>query len=107
MFRCSAKCCDNTSLSQQDMQRCLETCSTPATKADQYMQGEMQDMQDRFQRCAMACADKVKDQGESSSQKNRAAMEACVAECGQDMLKILPTYTKRMREWFNRGTYNY
>ena len=76
-------------------------------KADQFMQAEMQDMQDRFQRCAMACADKVKDQGETSSQKNRAAMEACVAKCGDDMIKILPTYTKRMRDWFNKGTYNY
>ncbi len=107
MFRCSAKCCDNMSLNQTDMQRCLETCSAPAQKADHYMQTEMQDMQDRFQRCAMACADKVKDMGESNSQKNRAAMEACVAVCGDEMLRLLPTYTTRMREWFNRKTYEH
>merc|ERR1719468_628379 len=107
MFRCSANCCDNQSLSQTDMQRCLETCSAPAQKADQYMQGEMQDMQDRFQRCAMACADKEKDQGLNSSQLNKAAMETCVAECGDEMLKLLPTYTTRMKQWFDRGTYNY
>jgi hypothetical protein len=55
----------------------------------------------------MACADKIKDQGETSSQKNRAAMEACVAKCGDEMIKVLPTYTKRMRDWFNKGSYNY
>ncbi len=45
MFRCSANCCDNTSLSQNEMQRCLENCSTPAMKADKFMQEQMQDMQ--------------------------------------------------------------
>ncbi len=55
----------------------------------------------------MACADKVKDQGETSSVKNRASMELCVAQCGDEMIKVLPTYTKRMREWFTKGSYNY
>lgn len=53
----------------------------------------------------MACADKVKDKGETSSIKNREAMEDCVNKCGDEMIKILPTYTKRMREWFSKGTY--
>lgn len=63
--------------------------------------------QDRFQRCAMACADKVKDKGNPNQQQNKLDMEACVGQCGDEMLATLPTYTKRMKEWFNRGAYNY
>jgi hypothetical protein len=64
---------------------------------------------DRFQRCAMSCADKVKDQsglGEANTQKNRTEMESCVNKCGDEMIKLLPTFTKRMRDWFTKGYYN-
>lgn len=45
MFRCSAKCCDDTKISQNEIQRCLDKCSGPAIKADKFMQEQMQDMQ--------------------------------------------------------------
>ena len=111
MFRCSAHCCDDTSTSSNDMQRCLERCAAPAMKADKFMQEQMQDIQERFQRCAMSCADKIKDQAGSygdlsaSNPKNREAMEACVVKCGDEMIKVLPSMTKKMREWFNKGYY--
>ncbi|CAF0888015.1 unnamed protein product [Brachionus calyciflorus] len=108
MFRCSATCCDNTSTSQNDLQRCLETCAQPAMKADRFMQEQMQDMQDRFQRCAMSCADKIKDKstfGEVNQQANRAEMEKCVTVCGDEMIKMLPNYTNKMRDWFRKGYY--
>jgi len=50
----------------------------------------------------------VKDQagvGEGSSQKNRAEMENCVNKCGDEMIKMLPTFTKKMRDWFKKGYY--
>ena len=110
MFRCSANCCDNKSVSQGELQRCLEKCSVPAMKADKFMQEQIQDIQDRFQRCAMSCADKVKDRAgfgadASTQEKSRAEMEACVGKCGDEMLKTLPQFTKRMKEWFNKGLY--
>jgi hypothetical protein len=40
----------------------------------------------------MACADNIKDKGEISSQKNRAAMEECVVKCGDEMIKVLINY---------------
>jgi len=108
MFRCSAHCCDNKDSSQQEIQRCLDKCSGPALKADKFMQEQMQEMQDRFQRCAMSCADKVKDRarsGESTSERSRVEMETCVAKCGEEMMNLLPTFTKRIREWFSKGHY--
>ena len=45
MFRCSANCCDNTSSSQNDLQRCLENCAMPAQKADRFVEEQMKDIQ--------------------------------------------------------------
>lgn len=58
----------------------------------------------------MSCADKIKDKsgfgGESGQQeKNRAEMEACVGKCGEEMLKVLPNFSQKMKDWFNRGYY--
>ena len=109
MFRCSANCCDNRSSSQAELSRCLEACSIPAMKADKFMQEQIQDIQNRFQRCAMSCADKIKDKsgvsGDMSQQQNRAEMEACVGQCGDQMLNTLPTFTKNMKDWFTKGYY--
>ena len=56
----------------------------------------------------MSCADKVKDQssfGEYSKEQNRVMMEECVKKCGNEMIELLPTYTKRMKEWFGKKYY--
>lgn len=45
MFRCNANCCDDPSLSQYNLERCLETCSNPAVKAQQFMNQQMQEIQ--------------------------------------------------------------
>lgn len=110
MFRCNAACCDNTSLSIDDLQRCLENCSRPALNADNYIKQEMQDLESRFKRCAMACADEVRDRasgsGSNDQQKHRAELEQCVNKCGDEMTKLLPSFTKRMGDWFKKGSFN-
>jgi hypothetical protein len=57
----------------------------------------------------MSCADKIKDKtsigDNSQTEKNRSEMEACVGQCGDDLLKTLPAFTKKMREWFTKGYY--
>lgn len=56
----------------------------------------------------MACVDKVKDKstyGEVNNQANRAETEKCVSQCGDEMIKLLPNYTKKMKDWFKKGYY--
>lgn len=89
MFKCSANCCNDSSLKQTEFQQCLDTCSTPAIRADKHLRDEMQDMQDQFETCAQTCLEKVKSQGAVSNQKNKAAMRVCVDDCAQHMLKII------------------
>ena len=56
----------------------------------------------------MTCADKIKDKsgfGEGSSQSNKTEMENCITTCSNDMIKILPTFSKKIREYFNKQHY--
>ena len=56
----------------------------------------------------MSCADKIKDKstfGEVSPQSNKAEMENCVNKCSDEMIKILPTFSKKIREYFNKQYY--
>jgi hypothetical protein len=58
----------------------------------------------------MSCADKIKDKsgvtgGDANREQNRLEMEACVAKCGDEMLKTLPSFSKRIKEWFQKGMY--
>lgn len=67
-------------------------------------------LKDRFQRCAMSCADKLKDKssfGESGNNPAyKAEMEQCVSKCGEEMVKVLKPLTTKMQDWFNKGMYN-
>jgi hypothetical protein len=55
----------------------------------------------------MSCSDKIRDKtsiGDNTHRdENRAEMEACVGKCGDEMLKTLPTFTKKMKDWFAKG----
>jgi hypothetical protein len=45
MHRCSVKCCENTTASIDDVQRCVEACAMPLSKAQNYMQQEVENFQ--------------------------------------------------------------
>lgn len=57
----------------------------------------------------MSCADKIKDKsstlGQSPNNTQREEMEQCVAKCGDEMIKLLPTFTKKMQDWFKNQSY--
>lgn len=62
MHRCSARCCDDISLSMEAAQNCIQICSKGVTNAQEYVQKEIGGLQNRLQRCVMDCNDSIKDQ---------------------------------------------
>lgn len=56
MHLCAAKCCDDKTGSIDSVQSCIERCSGPVNRAQQYVQKEMGDYQGRLQRCVMVCS---------------------------------------------------
>lgn len=54
----------------------------------------------------MGCADEIKDKSmfnRAEDLVNSAEMKKCSVKCEDEMLKILPNYTKKMREWLSKG----
>lgn len=60
MHRCAATCCDNRELSVEKVQSCVEKCSSPMHAAQTYVQGELEQLQNRLQHCVMDCNDDIK-----------------------------------------------
>lgn len=61
MHLCAAKCCENSDASLDRVQHCVENCSVPLHNAQNYVQGELESLQKRLQRCVMDCNDMIKD----------------------------------------------
>lgn len=53
MHHCAAKCCEDKTASIESVQRCVEKCSLPLTKAQRYVHNELESYQGRLQRCVM------------------------------------------------------
>lgn len=102
MHRCSANCCENKTASIDDVQRCIESCAGPLTRAQTYMQQEVENFQERLNRCAMDCQDKVRDKltadiSETQKLQLRQEMEACVKKCADEHIRKLPELHKKLK----------
>lgn len=53
MHLCAAKCCEDKNGSIDAVQGCIERCSAPVNRAQQYVQKELGEYQGRLQRCVM------------------------------------------------------
>lgn len=60
MHRCAAKCCDNREISLESVQKCVENCSSPLNYAQNYVQRELEQLQNKLQRCVMDCNDDIR-----------------------------------------------
>lgn len=77
MHQCSAACCEDQNASIERVQQCVERCSIPLNKAQDYVQKEIQHTQSRLQRCVMQCNDEIKDKmGPSPSEKDVSVIDA-------------------------------
>lgn len=93
-FLCSARCCDTAS-SLQDVQSCVEQCSQVVAAAQRVVMTELQEFQERFQRCAQRCQDVAKDAlPVSPTEKDHAnatqKMYDCVETCANESLSKIP-----------------
>ncbi|XP_074784702.1 protein FAM136A [Athene noctua] len=100
MFRCSARCCEDSAASMQQVQRCLERCHAPLAQAQAIVTAELEHFQDRLSRCTLHCNDKAKDALEAggTEARVRGQLDACLATCGEDHLRLVPAMAKKMKD---------
>mmetsp|Transcript_6464 Transcript_6464/g.10185 ORF Transcript_6464/g.10185 Transcript_6464/m.10185 type:complete len:141 (+) Transcript_6464:476-898(+) len=88
-FLCSAKCCESKTSSPEQLQQCVQTCQAKVGRSEQVISHELEQFQQRLQRCAMACNDKAQDMLPSDPAqqtpeligKLQAQVEACANKC--------------------------
>ncbi|CAM9762899.1 unnamed protein product, partial [Bubo scandiacus] len=76
MFRCSARCCEDSAASMQQVQRCIERCHAPLAQAQAIVTAELEQFQDRLSRCTLHCNDKAKDALEAGGHGGAGAWPA-------------------------------
>nr|VDC64451.1 unnamed protein product [Brassica rapa] len=100
-FKCAYECFDR-SRKQEEIANCVEHCSVPVVKSQQYFEGEMAQFQERMNRSLMVCQDKFEA---SKLHKNRVDaakdMEGCVNQSIEESLNTLPHIVQRMKTAFS------
>ncbi|RWS12110.1 protein FAM136A-like protein [Dinothrombium tinctorium] len=110
MHRCAAECCEKPSLSINDAQTCITRCSEPLSKAQNYVQYELNRYQSRLERCVHQCQDSIKDKiTPNASQQEMDAFkkqfEQCALKCVDTNIDLIPNLFKKMREVIKSGKY--
>ncbi|XP_009118575.1 protein FAM136A [Brassica rapa] len=100
-FKCAYECFDR-SRKQEEIANCVEHCSVPVVKSQQYFEGEMAQFQERMNRSLMVCQDKFEA---SKLHKNRVDaakdMEGCINQSIEESLNTLPHIVQRMKTAFS------
>ncbi|RMX69100.1 hypothetical protein DD238_001928 [Peronospora effusa] len=104
-YLCAAKVFENKNWSSDQLAAAVERCQMPTNQLNQFMQQEMQNLQNRVQRCAQDCQDKAKDSlptsgnpSESQIAQAQKDMEKCVNRCVDMHVKLLPTISSRIEQ---------
>ncbi|KYN20687.1 PREDICTED: protein FAM136A-like [Trachymyrmex cornetzi] len=111
MHKCAAQCCENESYSIQKVHTCVENCSSSLNKAQQYVQGEFERVQNRLQRCIMECNDNIKDKmGPNPTQtevdRYSEEFEKCATKCVDSYCDLLPSLEKTMKKVLSKNEFS-
>ncbi|XP_014489342.1 PREDICTED: protein FAM136A-like [Dinoponera quadriceps] len=110
MHRCAASCCENETYTAQKVQNCVENCTTTLHKAQQYVQGEFDRVQNRLQRCIMECNDDIRDKmGPNPTQteidRYSEQFERCGTKCVDSYCDLLPSLENTMKRVLSKNEF--
>ncbi|GAA0172582.1 hypothetical protein Leryth_025256 [Lithospermum erythrorhizon] len=96
-FRCAYECFDRNK-TQDEMNNCVEHCSVPVLRAQQLVENEMAQFQERLQRSLMVCQDKFETaKAQQIGMEATMSLESCVDQSIQDGIKTLPHIVQRLK----------
>ncbi|XP_013108817.2 protein FAM136A-like [Stomoxys calcitrans] len=110
MHVCAAHCCDdyNRQPSMDHVQHCIEECSEPLLKAQDYMQHELGMFQGRLRNCLENCNNDIHCQIPSSTQVSDISeygkrFEHCVGQCVDKHIDLIPKMMRAMKTVLANG----
>lgn len=99
----SAKCCENTQASKQQLEQCMQATFQPAQQIQQTISNELNSFQNRLQRCAQSCQDQAQDHvtpGTTQDQVTliQTGLEKCVTNCCDSHINLIPNMMARINQ---------
>lgn len=102
-YLCSAGCFDSKTSSQQQLQNCIDQCTSPVQHSQNVIQNEMQMFQDRLKRCADECQSDANMSITPEVRTNPSLMDSvqkktmkCLSVCVDRNLSLIRTVQSRI-----------
>ncbi|KAH8272741.1 hypothetical protein KR026_007455 [Drosophila bipectinata] len=96
MHVCATKCCANSDASAEAVQRCVDRCQLPLTRARCYVQQELSEFENRLETCVQKCHQMRGGSGDCH-------LERCSIECIDGHVALLPEMLRAMRVTLEKG----
>ncbi|XP_017147318.1 protein FAM136A [Drosophila miranda] len=108
MHRCSARCCDDERGTLESVQNCIEKCAGPLMDAQDYLQHELGQFQNRLQNCVKDCNSDVRSRlpnnpNDKDMSRSQHLFEHCTGNCVDKYINLLPGLLKSIRQTLDRG----
>jgi hypothetical protein len=106
MHTCAATCCADQIASIDQVQRCVENCSRDMTQAQNLVQNELGQFQERLQRGVLLCQDRIKEKvgpnpTEAEFRRYKGEFENCAVESVNYHLGQLPSLMEKLKKALN------
>lgn len=88
--------------------QCVEHCTRDVNQAQNYVQNEMGQFQERLQRGVLLCQDKIKEKvgpspTESDMKRYRAEFEDCAVDCVNHHINQLPSLMAKIKKGLDQA----
>lgn len=102
MHTCAAECCTDRTSSMDQVHRCVESCTGSVTRAQNFVQNELNQFQERLQRGILSCQDKVKEKmsanpSDAEVRRYQSEFESCAVACVNQHIEKLPSLMDKIK----------
>ncbi|KAH8251941.1 hypothetical protein KR038_011770 [Drosophila bunnanda] len=94
MHACATACCSDADASAEAVQRCVDRCQLPLTRARCYVQQELSEFENRLESCMRQCR---------LCGNEDVHLERCSIDCVDSHVAQLPEMLRAMRATLEKG----
>ncbi|KAH8410539.1 hypothetical protein KR222_011462 [Zaprionus bogoriensis] len=95
MHCCAKRCCADSDASAEAVQRCVDRCQGPLTRARCYVQQELAEFESQLEHCMREC--------QQQSEGHYGRSERCSLDCVDKYVALLPELLNTMRVALEKG----
>ncbi|KAH8353924.1 hypothetical protein KR067_003273 [Drosophila pandora] len=108
MHVCAARCCDDERGTLESVQNCIEKCAAPLMDAQDYLQHELGQFQNRLQNCVRDCNSDARSSlpnnpNDRDMSRSQHLFENCTGNCVDKYINLIPGLLKSIKQTLDRG----